>query len=221
MTNMDVNFWHEKWKNNQIGFHSPQVNAKLTQFADQAGIQPNTRVFVPLCGKSLDLMWLKNRGCRVTGVELSPIAIESFYSETQLKFTKQETSECLQYNSGRITLFQSDFFQLSAEILQETDVIYDRAALIALPADLRKKYVAKLDQYFPSEITILLITLEYPQNEMNGPPFSVTEEEVNELYGQRFKITKLHSDNILTSDDHFKQSGLSLMYENVYLLKKE
>jgi thiopurine S-methyltransferase len=189
---MDLDFWHQKWKTNNIFFHQNQVHPHLVKYFKT----PKGKVMVPLCGKSLDMIWLLEQGHEVVGIEISPIACEAFFQENKIPFEKNGTV----YHGPNISIWCEDFFNAPDKAWQGCTAVYDRAALIALPMEMRKKYVThitkQLQQNSSSFNQMLLICMEYPQSMMEGPPFSVLESEVTELYGKSFHIQKLHSDTI-------------------------
>ena len=187
---MEANFWHARWEENLIGFHLPQPNPKLVQYFKQLNLKPNDRVFVPLCGKTIDIAWLLAQGMRVVGVELSPLAIEQLFIE--LKVTPQKTvqGKLIHYSAPQLDIFVGDIFDLDREILGHVDAIYDRAAIVALPDDLRARYAAHLIALAP-KANQLLISYEYDQSLISGPPFSVTPKHIQNYYQASYQITEL------------------------------
>jgi thiopurine S-methyltransferase len=215
---MEIDFWKQRWQENQIGFHLDQVNPSLEQFFPALKLTQGAQVFVPMCGKSLDMLWLANVGYGVTGVECSELAIQSFFTEHKLPCTRSLDHALQSYKSKNIHLLHGDFFDLQTDMLSSVAAVYDRAALIALPPDMRKSYVEKLFDVLPQHAGILLITLVYDQTLMAGPPFSVPEIEVQNLYGERFTIRTLQQTNVLHEQPRFAQRGLDSLLETVYLL---
>lgn len=182
---MKPEFWLERWSGGRIGFHQNEVEPGLLEFFPMG----SGRVFVPLCGKSKDLAWLAGQGREVVGVELSPLACEGFFSENfpgQL-VSRRTIRDFEVYSAGGVTIYCGDFFKIGREALVRVTTVYDRAALIALPPELRVLYVAHLGEVVSPEV-LLLVTLEYPQEKMQGPPFSVGPAEVQSLYGDTFEI---------------------------------
>jgi len=173
---------------------------------------------VPLCGKSYDMIWLRDQGHRVIGIEFSPIAAKDFFDENGLSptVTHHRTFEC--WTADDITLFIGDFFALESADTKSVDGVYDRAALIALPPTMRKDYVTHIDAIVPPHAPTLLITFEYPQHEMEGPPFSVMQSEVQQLYENRHTITELVSKDVLNDNPRFRDKGLSSLREVAYHL---
>jgi thiopurine S-methyltransferase len=215
---MDQIFWHERWQRNEIGFHQQEINAHLQDFWAQLAVSAGGQVFVPLCGKSRDLLWLRARSHAVLGVELSPIAVRDFFAENALtpQVTHQGAFE--RYTADGLTVLCGDFFDLTAQDLQAVAGVYDRASLIAMPPALRPRYAAQLAAILPAPARVLLVTMEYPQTEMTGPPFSVSEDEVRRLYEPRYRVTRLFTKDILNDNARFRERGLSALSEQVYLL---
>lgn len=217
---MQHEFWHERWQHNQIGFHLQEANPNLRKYWPELNLKPGSRVLVPLCGKSLDMLWLQAQGFEVLGVELSPLAVEAFFTENQLSARQRQQGAFLAYECHGLTVLCGDFLALTARDLQGVDAVFDRAALVALPAAMREVYVVKLQQLLAAGTQTLLVAFDYPQQEMSGPPFSVPVEQVQALYGSDCDIALLSSEDILDSEPHFREKGLSRMQEQVYRLVK-
>lgn len=217
---METQFWHERWEQNKTGFHQNTVNPHLQRYWRLLNTPPGGFVFVPLCGKSGDMLWLLNEGYRVLGVELSPIAVNDFFVENLLKPETSQMDTFHSWQSDRLNILQGDFFDLKTEHLAACRTIYDRAALIALPPEMRRRYTRHLLNVAPAVENILLLTFEYDQSRMSGPPFSVTEQEVTALYSSQFRIDRLHVQDILEENSAFKDRGLDNLVETVYRLEK-
>lgn len=215
---MEIDFWKQRWQENQIGFHLNEVNPALVKFIPALGLQPGAHVFVPMCGKSLDVLWLKNAGYSVTGIECSELAIQAFFNEHQLPVSHRPDPVIASYKADEIHLLHGDYFDLTPDLLADVVAVYDRAALIALPAEMRQRYVRKLFELLPASSQMLLVTLEYNQAAMAGPPFSVPESEVRKLYSARFSIQVLQQTSVLDEQPRFAQRGLDGLLETVYLL---
>jgi thiopurine S-methyltransferase len=215
---MDRDFWHERWQRNEIGFHQQEINAHLQDFWGQLAVPAGGLVFVPLCGKSRDLLWLRARGHAVLGVEISPIAVRDFFIENALtpQVTRQGAFE--RYEADGLVMLCGDFFDLTAELVQGVAGVYDRASLIALPPELRTRYAECSAAILPAAAGTLLVTMEYAQNEMSGPPFAVREDEVRRLYDKRYAVTRLFSKDILAENPRFRERGLDALSEKVYRL---
>ncbi|MFO1350804.1 MAG: thiopurine S-methyltransferase [Gammaproteobacteria bacterium] len=216
---MEAAFWHERWQSNNIAFHQPQIHSSLRQFWPSLGIAPGATVFVPLCGKSLDLGWLADQGHPVLGVELSTLAVEAFFREHKRVPEVRSEGGFQVWHSAGITLLCGDFFALQAEHLRAVAGVYDRAALVALPPALRADYIRHLRAILPVPLPTLLVTLEYDQREMNGPPFAVLEQEVRDRYGADYAVRLLHDHDILPESPHFRAKGVTAMREKSYVLQ--
>ncbi|AMQ86256.1 MULTISPECIES: thiopurine S-methyltransferase [Pseudomonas] len=212
---MQPEFWHKKWESNQIGFHQPEVNPYLQRHWPDLAIPAPARVLVPLCGKSLDLLWLAGRGHRVLGVELSQRAVEDFFREQQLQPQISEEGGFKVYRAGAIELWCGDFFSLTAANVAGCTALYDRAALIALPPMMRERYAAHLQSILPT-CRGLLVTLDYDQSQMPGPPFSVDDAEVQRLLGSVWRVEMLEQQDVLGDSWKFVQAGVTRLEERVY-----
>lgn len=192
---MDTNFWLEKWNRNEIAFHQSEANSMLVSQFAALSVPKDCRVFVPLCGKTLDIAWLLSNGYRVAGIELSELAIRSLFEELGVKPDVTQSGKLKRYSARDIDIFVGDLFELTPDMLGTVDAVYDRAALVALPADLRKRYsshIAEVTQRCP----YLLICFEYDQAVMPGPPFSIGEAELRRLYAQHYDLTSLASADV-------------------------
>lgn len=184
---MDEAFWEERWRENRIGFHEPEANALLTDHWAAMAVAPGAPVFVPLCGKSLDLDWLRDRGFAVTGVEFNRMAVAEVFDRLGLapQVSRQGALEC--FEAPGLRLFVGDAFALTAEMLGPVAAIYDRAALVALPPETRPRYARHLVQV-TGAAPQLLVTMNYDQSQTDGPPFSVPVDEVARHYAETYEI---------------------------------
>ena len=217
---MDSSFWQQRWQEKKIGFHLDNVNPLLIKYLDRLQLGPGEQIFVPLCGKSQDLIWLAEQGYRVLGIELSSIAVDAFFEENNLSPYKVEKGELVFYQAGLITLICGDFAQLKRSDMVNVAAIYDRAAYIALPVEMRADYSELLNKICPSQ-SRLLVTLEYQQPQMPGPPFAVLLEEVNSNYAPGFNVENLESSDVLAEHAHFAKKGVSSLKESVYILHRD
>ncbi|MDZ7841899.1 MAG: thiopurine S-methyltransferase [Gammaproteobacteria bacterium] len=192
---METDFWLRRWRNNEIGFHQREVNPLLVAHFDDVCLQRGARVFVPLCGKTLDIPWLLSRGYRVAGVELSELAVEQLFEGLGVKPRVSDIGALKQYSAADIDIFVGDIFELSADALGPVDATYDRAALVALPEDMRGHYARHVIE-ITDRAPQFLLTFEYDQSEMDGPPFSVTGAEVSLLYKDTYDVTLATSKDI-------------------------
>lgn len=213
---MKAEFWHERWERAEIGFHKLEINAHLEQFWNRLDLGAGQRVFVPLCGKSLDMLWLAGEGHPVLGVELSPLAVESFFEENQLSPRRFREGAYEVWEADEIRILQGDFFDLEPHQVADCAGVYDRASLIALPPAMRAGYIRHLGAILPSGIQILLVTVEYDQAQRSGPPFSVGEAEVQALYEPAGEVDLLYTHDALAPDSAWRRQGLTWLEEKVY-----
>jgi thiopurine S-methyltransferase len=215
---MQHEFWHERWQLNQIGFHSEEINPHLQQYWPTLNIASGSRVFVPLCGKSKDVLWLLDQGYEVIGVELSPVAIQAFFDENSLSAAISQQGKFSVSEAGGLRIYCGDFFALTAHDLAGVSAVYDRASLVALPPDMRAAYATHMRQLLEPGTKTLLVAFDYPQDEMPGPPFSVQTPEVQALYDSWCGIKLLATEDILDREPRFRDRGVSRMQEHVYAL---
>jgi thiopurine S-methyltransferase len=217
---MHEEFWHARWARNEIGFHLGEVNPWLRRYWPALQLPPGSRVLVPLCGKSLDLAWLVAQGQQVLGVELSALAVEAFFAEQGLPCDVEVQGAFRRYRAGALQLWCGDFFALTAADVADCVALYDRAALIALPPALRQRYAGHLAAILPAACQGLLISLDYPGEEMAGPPFPVPPSEVHALLGPGWEIEQLAQADVLAQNARFAERGLSALQESLYRLRK-
>lgn len=215
---MKKEFWLERWEQDEIGFHQNAINPYLRQYWAKLNAASNGEVFVPLCGKSSDMLWLRQQGHQVLGVELSPIAVQAFFRENGYAPRRINTGKCDRYEADGISILCGDFFDLNIDDVANVQSVYDRASLIALPPEMRERYASHLVRILPPATQILLITFDYPQHEMPGPPFAVSRGEVEALYERHAHIRLLAELDVLPQNLCFQQRGVSRMRENIFLL---
>lgn len=215
---MENEFWLERWQRGETGFHQDAVNPYLLHYWPELSCSPGGEVFVPLCGKSRDMVWLRQQGYKVLGVELSAIAVRDFFSENGHIPTHAVSGKFERYEADGICILCGDFFDLGKHDLEDISAVYDRAALVALPPEMRQRYARHLADILPPATQILLVTFDYPQAEMQGPPFAVSVAEVEALYGEYADIRLLTQKDALVQNPRFQQRGVSRMEESVLLL---
>ena len=189
---MNPEFWHEVWAANQIGFHQSQFNPLMVAHFNTLPVTKGSRVFVPLCGKTLDIAWLLAQGYRVAGAELSETAIQQLFVELGVEPAITERGQLKHYSATDIDIFVGDIFHLTGETLGSIDAVYDRAALVALPESMRVQYTRHLVDITDSAPQFL-ITFEYDQRVMDGPPFSIRAAEVSRHYQDHYNISVVAS----------------------------
>jgi len=212
---MDPSFWHQRWEKNEIAFHESKANPVLIKHVNELSLAKGSRVFVPLCGKTRDISWLLSKGYRVAGAELSQIAIEQLFMELGLQPEISTVGEVEQWSANRVDIFVGDIFALSRKMLGPVDTIYDRAALVAFPEDMRNRYTAHLTG-ITHKAPQLLICYDYDQSLMQGPPFSIHNEEVHRHYAGIYELTLIASTDVSGG-----LKGKCAAKENVWLLKSK
>ena len=214
MSNQD---WRDSWQRNEIEFHQHDGSAHLRRCWPALEFPAGSRILVPLCGKSLDLLWLAAQGHAVMGVELSPIAITAFFRESGLIPTRSREGRFTVWRHGTIAILGGDFFDLTATHVADIAGVYDRASLTALPEDRRRDYAAHMIRILPGGSPTLLLTMESPEGDIPPPPYLI-DKEVTGLYGGTYNITLVHGETVL-EDDPDTPAGPPLQMEaKAYLL---
>ena len=186
------------------GFHQPRPHAALARWWPTLGLAPGTRVFVPLAGKSRDLVWLAAAGYQVVGIELSALAVQQFFDENGPQ--------------PGVELRCGNLFELGVAALGPIAGVFDRASLVALPASLRRAYAATLSALSPPGTRTLLVSMEYDSSRMAGPPHSVDESEIHTLFGGTHEIELLERISAVADFPKFAQRGLTELAETCYRL---
>jgi len=218
---MHHDFWHERWQAGQIGFHQSSVHPLLARWWPRLGLSNEERVYVPLCGKSLDMVWLADRGHTVVGSELSSIAISDFFDGRGLERTVTDEPGFRRHAARPFEILEGDALGLTPEMLGTVGAAYDRAALVALPPDLRRTYAESIARLLPSGGKVLLIAFEYPQEMKGGPPFSVEAEEVRELFGPAFRVEQVERLDILAESPKFAEVGIPALFETAFVMERQ
>ena len=195
------------------------MNSSLIEHWPSLGLSKGAPVFVPLCGKSLDMRWLRARGHPVRGVEISPIACRDFFQEADVPFEVEAVSEGLERFAGDdYALYCGDLFALEPTHVADVEAVFDRASLIALPPEMRRRYAEQMKAILPPSISILLITVEYDQSKMSGPPHAVPDDEVKALFGDAFSLEVLATSGFVDAHPRFQERGLAQWKETVWRL---
>lgn len=223
---MDADYWLQRWKEGRTGWHHESVMPLLEQHWPSLRVESGTRVLVPLCGKSVDMLWLARQGMRVLGVEISPVAVAAFLADNRLHAAEAEAADGMHYRitnapaNGGVEIINGNVFGVAPGLFESCGAFYDRAALIAFPAPMRDRLANEVYLKLPAGSPGLLITLDYPANEMEGPPFSVDEAEVHRLFGAHWAIRQVDRRNILASQPSFLESGVTALHTAVYVLMR-
>lgn len=212
---MNPDFWLQKWRINDIGFHQTEANPLLVQHFQALSLAQGSRVFLPLCGKTRDIAWLLSHGYRVAGAELSDLAIEALFLELGITPEVTTCGTLKHYSAHSIDIFVGDIFNVSAALLGPVDAVYDRAALVALPESMREHYTSHLAR-ITAHAPQLVICFEYDPQCMAGPPFSIDAVEIHRHYGDRYRL-----DCIASVDVAGGLKGICAAKENVWLLSND
>jgi thiopurine S-methyltransferase len=213
-------FWLQRWQEGDIGWHHQEINPHLLSFWHRLGVEPGSRVFIPLCGKSRDMIWLAQQGYSITGVEISDIAVEEFFSDQGLNPERSINESFQLFQAETYQLLCGDIFQLKSYHVKDIDAVYDRASLVALDARYRRSYAKLLANLLTANSRVLLVSMDYPQDEMSGPPYAVTDNEVRDLFGSNFQVTRLHTLDLLKDTKRYSDMGLSRLLEHIYMLQR-
>src|SRR5262245_35520071 len=192
---MDASFWHQRWEKNETAWHEGKANSLLVTSFKELSLAKGRRIFVPLCGKTLDISWLLSHGYRVAGAELSQIAIEQLFMNLGVQPEISRVGELEQWSAKDLDIFVGDIFALSRKTLGPVDAIYDRAALVAFSEDKRNQYTAHLTE-MTGKAPQLLICYDYDQSLMEGPPFSMSDKEVDRHYRGNYDLTLIVSTDV-------------------------
>lgn len=217
---MRADFWHDRWRTAQIGFHRSSVDDNLIRHWPDLSLPKPARVLVPLCGKSLDLLWLRDQGHAVVGIELSDIALQAFFMENGVAARRRSLPHFDLYEAANLECYRGDLFELTPERLGKVIAVYDRASLVSWAPEQRGRYVEHLTALTGTGTQTLLVTLEYPQAEMKGPPFSVDSEEVHRLYSRHHSIHELARRDILGNEPRMRARGVSSLTEVCYRITR-
>lgn len=209
---MEPAFWEARWQHDEIGFHLPSIHPLLKEYLPVLALPEGSTLLLPLCGKTLDIGYLLSLGYRVVGVELSELAVTRLFEElgAEPEVTVWQGGKCWRIDG--LTVFQGDFFRLDSTDIGPVDAIYDRAALVALPPAMRERYAERLVD-LTHAAPQLLISFEYDQAEMDGPPFAVDTQEIGRLYGDLYELRELSREDIIDRAERFRERGLDSFVE--------
>jgi len=217
---MHPDFWLDRWRNGQTGFHQASVDGDLIRHWQALALPKSSRVFVPLCGKSLDLLWLRDQGQAVVGIDLSDIAVQAFFAENGIAARRRRAPGFDLYEADNLRLLQGDFFALTPQLLGNVAAVYDRASLVSWMPEMRTRYVEHLTALTDAGSETLLVTLEYSQAEIPGPPFSVDAEEVRRLYSPHHTVHELERRDILADEPRMRARGVSSLIDVCYRITR-
>lgn len=214
---MERDFWLEAWEVGRTRFHKQSTNQILLKYGKI--LDTSQVVFVPLCGKTLDMIYLLSQEKKVIGVELSELAVKAFFQENDLQFIKESTKNFQRYSINNLTIYCGNLFDLSVDELGEVDGLYDRASLVALPKAMRAQYTSFIKSHCPKLKTMLLGSFEYDQTKAEGPPFSVTEQEIRDSYEDKYVVELLEREITEDKNPRFEDKGIEAFYHTAYALR--
>ena len=212
--------WLHFWENNETNWHSDTITQELVEYFELFELELGDKVFVPLCGKSLDMLYIMNQSFSVVGVEISEIGVRQFFRENNLTYKITRVDDFDLYSSENLEIYCGDFFSLTSKHLNNVKAVLDSKSLIALEPDLRQKYVKYLNDIISVGARILLVTLQYPQHQMSGPPFSVDKSEVESLFSMTFESRELRSFNDIENESKLERTGVDFINNAAYCLRK-
>lgn len=217
---MDPQFWRQRWADGRIGFHRSEVNPRLRLYLERLDLHPGDRVFVPLCGKAVDMPWLAAQGYTAVGVELSELAVAALFRDHDVPAERTQTAALERWQGGGMIVYRGDYFALTPEQVGSVAAVWDRAALIALPAELRPAYVEHGAYLLPPGAHVLLVTMAYDDAGVAGPPFAVPPSEVEAAYGPWFTVECLEREVPADVPGDLAERGVTEVFESVWLLTR-
>lgn len=214
---MEAEFWVDSWNKGgtATSFHRGDVHPYLVKHLPPEFLR-GKNILVPLCGKSNDLTWFRDHGAHVWGIELVDKAIQQFFAEQEISYT-QPTPQ--RYEAERLTILNQDFFSITPEIVGRVDLVYDRAALVALPSEMRMRYIAQINRLVPPGGQQFINTLEYAPT-LPTPPFSITPQDIQRYYGAEYRIEQLESPT-LPEHRMVAKFNLDFLKEHAFLLTRK
>jgi len=218
LVNKYQSFWQNRWEKGEINFHLNSIHPDLKLYLSKLSLAPDSTIFVPLCGKTLDIGYLLSNGYRVIAAEMVEIAVKQLFEELQLTPNVSAWKEGLCYQSGALTVYVGNFFDLSVEDCAGVDAIYDRAALVAMPHKRQSEYCRHLG-LITQHAKCLLSTLTFDQNTVEGPPFSISMEQLHRYYADRYTIECLKETETIDEEPTFQAKGLKSVIRRAFLLK--
>ncbi len=217
---MEPEYWIEGWQQGRRGFDQSEPHRWLAEHWSKLGVASAATVFVPLSGKTVDMVWLAERGHQIIGVEVSDIAVDEFFEMVGLTPEIEEIGPLAVHQAGPYELWRGDLFEVPATVFDRVDAVYDRASIVALPPKIRRRYASTLTMQLRPEAPWYLVAFTYDQNEMSGPPHSVPLDEIDELFGEEFEIETLIDESVLDRAGHFQERGLTALQETLSILRR-
>lgn len=217
---MEADFWKDRWSEGRTAWNQSEVHPVLVEHWDRQVVREGGAVFVPLCGKSVDMDWLAANGHRVTGCELSEIGVAEFFEDRGLVPDVTAQGDLTVYRAGAFEIWCGDFFDVTAAALEGVVAVYDRASLVALPPDMRRRYASHMATIAPADAPIFLLAFVYDAREMDGPPFSVNGDEIAALYGDAYDLDVVLDANVFSRNSDLAGRGLTSLNETLTVLRR-
>ena len=217
---MEPDFWIEGWQQGRTGFDQDEPHRWLSEHWATLRTATDATVFVPLAGKTVDMVWLAEQGHKIIGVELSQLAVDGFFDMVGLAPEVEEIGPLTVYRAGPYELWRGDLFELPATVFDRIDVVYDRASIVALPPDIRRRYAETLTTQLRPDAPWYLVSFTYDQAEMDGPPFSVPLDEVERLFAEEFELETLVDESVIERAVAMQERGLGAMRETLTVLRR-
>ena len=217
---MEAEFWLDGWEAGQTAFDQADPHRWLDRWWPTLDLATDSTVFVPLSGRSVDMVWLAGRGHRVIGVELSPIAVEGFFVAVELDPEIRSVGELTVYSAGPYELWCGDLFAMPRSAFESVGAVYDRASLVALPPEMRVRYAQFLIEVLSPDVPWFLVSFSYDQSEMDGPPHSVPPEEIADLFGSVYEIESVVDESVIERAAPLRERGLSALRETLSILRR-
>lgn len=215
---MDANFWVARWEKGETGFHQAGGNDLLVKHWPALKLSAGQKVFVPLCGKSVDMTWLATQDLDVVGSELSRLAVSQYFEEQGVTPEVGREGAFEVSAHGKVAIWCGDFFALPSSATRDVAAVYDRAALIAMPPALQRAYVETLTA-LAGRAPILLIAITYPEGQIAGPPFATPYAQVRQLFAGTHEIEVREERDGLAASPNLRERGVTQLIETVYLLR--
>ncbi len=212
-------FWVERWKNKDTGFHLCDIHPDLQAYFGRLSLKESDTVFIPLCGKTLDIHFFLQAKCKIIAVEMVELAVQQLFENLQInpQVSAWKHGKC--YQSKNLTVYVGNVFDLSDEQLNSVNIVYDRAAFIALPYNLHAPY-SRLIKEIANPDKQMLITVEFDASKLQGPPFLLLPDNIKQYYGNQYQIELLHQEETINNEPNFQEKGLTSLMRKTYLLSK-
>lgn len=217
---MEPDYWIEGWEQGRTGFDQSEPHRWLPEHWASVEVANDAVVFVPLCGKTVDMVWLAEQGHRIIGVEVSEIAVVGFFDMVGLTPEVEVIGPLSAYRAGPYEIWRGDLFEVPATVFDRVDVVYDRASIVALPPQIRQRYTQMLSTQLRGDAPWYLVSFTYDQSEMDGPPFSVTLEEIDALLADEFDIETVVDESVIERAAAMQERGLTEMRETLSILRR-